>query len=160
MSCLPYYRQAQLHATLPNFNLTGANRFITLDVILHASFATYTLYLVATFPNTCDSCTYVLRNTFGHLEVFVLITYRYLCFGFFRNAVLKRFSILVYDVVSIKQSAHYAIASGLWRPKRYCAHLHVRTPRGAKTCSLLDYIADYTKITSLPLHKVLFPSNF
>jgi hypothetical protein len=49
---------------------------MTLDVILNATFATYTLHLVATWPNTCVSCTYDLRNTFGHPEIFVLITYR------------------------------------------------------------------------------------
>jgi len=77
MSCLLYYRQAQLHANLPNFILAGVNFFVTLDVILNIAFETYTLHLVATWPNTCDSCAYVPRNTFGHLELFVLITYRY-----------------------------------------------------------------------------------
>jgi len=49
---------------------------MTLDVILNATFATYTLHLVATWPNTCVSWTYDLRNTFGHPEMFVLIMYR------------------------------------------------------------------------------------
>jgi len=75
---------------------------MTLEVILNAAFATYTLHLVATWPNTCDSCTYVLINTFGHPEVFVLITYRCPLFWVLANAVLKLLSTLVYDFVSIK----------------------------------------------------------
>jgi hypothetical protein len=96
MSCLLYYRQSQLLATLPNCILAGANLFVTLDVILNIAFETDKLHLVAIWPNTCDSCTYVLRNNFGYLEAFVLITYQYPLFGFFRNAVLKRLSALEY----------------------------------------------------------------
>jgi hypothetical protein len=66
----------RLHTILPNVNLTGANIFKTLDVILNAAFAIYTLYLVATLSNTCVSCSCILRNTFDHPELFVLITYR------------------------------------------------------------------------------------
>ena len=75
-----------LHASLPNCNHTWAEIFLTLDIILNAAFATYTLHLVATLPNTCDSCTYVLRNIFGHPEVAVLN--RYLCPLFWILAVL------------------------------------------------------------------------
>ena len=83
---------------------------------------TYTLHLVATWPNTCDSYIPVLRNTFSHLEVFVLITYRYPLFW----VLPKRCSETPFDS-SIRFCFYKAIRTLCLRKKFVATEMIFRT---------------------------------